>query len=150
MPEEIDLPRVEVLIDTGVFVAAADTDEPRHRDCAAILDTNWGRIGTTGAVVAEAAWLIEARLGPAAETKFLTMAATGTLTVVDLTRADYQRCIELIGTYHDLRLGIVDASLVTIAERLGLRTLATLNTRDFHVVRPSHTKAFELIPTPTS
>lgn len=146
-PDDKEL-RVDVLVDTGVFLAAADTDEPRHGDCAAILAAHWGHIATTGPVVAEAAWLIETRLGPAGEAQFLTMPATGTITVVDLTQADYQRCIELITAYADLGLGVVDASLVTIAERLQVTTLATLNTRDFHVVRPAHVDAFELIPTP--
>lgn len=135
-----------MLIDTGVVVAAADVDEPRHEDCAQLLADHRGRIGTTAPALAETAWLLEDRLGPVAEARFLTLAATGTLTVVDLTVEDYRRCIELISTYSDLGLGIVDASLVTIAERLGHTRLATLNHRDFHVVRPRHTTAFELLP----
>lgn len=51
--------------------------------------------------------------------------------VVDLTRADYQRCIELIDRYADLGLGLVDASIIAIAERLAIATVATLNERDF-------------------
>lgn len=60
--------------------------------------------------------------------------------------ADYQRCAELIETYADLGLGLVDASVVTVAENLGARVLATLNRRDFAVVRPRHVEGFELIP----
>lgn len=97
-------------------------------------------------MLAETAWLIEDRLGPAAEARFLTLAATGTLTVLDLGTSDYQRCVELIETYADLGLGLVDASVVTIAERLGHTRLATLNHRDFSVVRPAHTEAFEIVP----
>jgi uncharacterized protein len=40
----------------------------------------------------------------------------------------------------------VDASVITIAERLGVTTIATLNHRDFTVVRPRHVDAFELVP----
>lgn len=49
-------------------------------------------------------------------------------------------------SYADLRLGRTDASLIALAERLGVTTIATLNRRDFAVVRPRHVKAFELIP----
>jgi predicted nucleic acid-binding protein len=70
----------------------------------------------------------------------------GELRVVDLVLADYQRCVALIERYADLRLGLVDASIVTVAENLGVTTLATLNDRDFRVVRPRHVDAFELIP----
>jgi predicted nucleic acid-binding protein len=43
-------------------------------------------------------------------------------------------------------LGLVDASIVTVAENLTVHVIATLNDRDFRVVRPRHVKAFELIP----
>lgn len=66
--------------------------------------------------------------------------------VVDLTRVDYLRCIELIDRYADLGLGLVDASIVAVAERLGHTMIATLNHRDFRVVRPAHCDAFELVP----
>jgi hypothetical protein len=36
--------------------------------------------------------------------------------------------------------------MIAIAERLGLTRIATLNHRDFRVVRPSHCDAFELVP----
>ena len=40
----------------------------------------------------------------------------------------------------------VDASLVAIAERMEITTIATLDKRHFTVVRPAHCSAFELIP----
>lgn len=60
--------------------------------------------------------------------------------------SDWERIGELVAAYADLRLGGTDASLITIAERLGATTIATLNHRDFTVVRPRHTDTFELIP----
>ena len=65
---------------------------------------------------------------------------------IDLTATDWERCVELIDTYLDLGLGVVDASIVAVAERLGLATIATMNTRDFRVVRPAHIDTFELVP----
>ena len=65
---------------------------------------------------------------------------------MDLTLADWERCIELIDTYADLGLGLVDGSVVAVAERLGINTIATLNHRDFTVVRPAHCDVFDLIP----
>jgi predicted nucleic acid-binding protein len=55
-------------------------------------------------------------------------------------------CAELAEQYASLRLDLIDASIVAVAERLGLTTLATLNRRDFTVVRPRHADAFELLP----
>jgi predicted nucleic acid-binding protein len=63
-----------------------------------------------------------------------------------LTAADWRRCSELIERHDDLGLGVVDSSIVAVAERLGASTIATLNHRDFAVVRPVHVAAFELLP----
>jgi predicted nucleic acid-binding protein len=134
-----------LLVDTGVFVAAADADEPSHAACAEILRSTRG-LAVAAPVIPEAAWLIEARLGPEAETRLLRLVTSDHFTIVDLTPADYDRSIELITAYASLGLGFVDASIVTVAERLTERAIATLNRRDFAVVRPRHCDAFTLVP----
>lgn len=89
--------------------------------------------------------MIEDLLGPHAEAAFLTMIVNN-VDVADLTSSDYRRCIELIDTYSDLGLGLVDASIVAVAERLTITTVATLNQRDFRVVRPVHRDTLDLVP----
>ena len=74
------------------------------------------------------------------------MVTSGRLAVVDLSGADWSRCLELVEVYGDLRLDLMDASIVAMAERLGVGTVATLNHRDFTVVRPRHLDALELVP----
>ncbi|HEV2108285.1 MAG TPA: hypothetical protein VGR16_08485 [Thermomicrobiales bacterium] len=54
--------------------------------------------------------------------------------------------VELITTYHDFPLGTVDASVIAVAERLGIETLITLDHRHFRSVRPNHVAAFDLLP----
>jgi predicted nucleic acid-binding protein len=51
-------------------------------------------------------------------------------------------------TYADLGIGIVDASIVALTERLGETKLATLDRRHFSVVRPAHVPALQLLPNP--
>lgn len=134
-----------LLIDTGIFVAAADRDEPHHAICASLLRTRTD-LAVTATVIPEAAWLIEARLGPAAEARLLTLVTSARFTIIDPIDIDYQRAIELIGTYTDLGLGFVDASIIAIAERHKMTQIATLNHRDFAVVRPAHCDTLELVP----
>jgi len=135
-----------ILVDTGVFVSAVDSSEPDHSACAQVLQDHAGELVVPAPVVPEAAWMIESRLGPAAEAAFLRLVTTQELHVIDLDLTGYQRCIDLIETYADLGLGFVDASVVTVAEDRALTTIATLNRRDFRVVRPRHCEAFELMP----
>ena len=58
---------------------------------------------------------------------------------------DWIRIAELVAIYHDLPLGTVDASVVALAERLGISTIATLDRRHFTIVRPKHVPSFELL-----
>jgi predicted nucleic acid-binding protein len=60
--------------------------------------------------------------------------------------ADWARIRELVTTYASLRLGGTDASVIALAERHGATRIATLNHRDFTVVRPAHADAFTLLP----
>ncbi|MDP9074421.1 MAG: PIN domain-containing protein [Actinomycetota bacterium] len=137
---------MSIVVDTGVLLAAADTDDADHAACAQLLRDRRGQLLVPAPVIPEACWQIERNLGPHSEAAFLRLVVTGDIAVVDLAVADYQRCVELIERYADLGLGLVDASVVTVAENHQIATVATLNGRDFHVVRPRHCEAFELIP----
>lgn len=134
-----------MIIDTGVVYAGADEDDADHVACAEVLDAHPGRLLVPVPVLVESAWLIERRLGPAAEARFL-IAAGHELERVDLLDAEWDRAAGLIATYADLGLGLVDASVVAVAERLGVAQIATLDRRHFSVVRPRHVDAFELLP----
>jgi len=135
-----------LLVDTNIWLAAADRRSDRHSECAAILRSHRGELAAPIPVIAETAWLILDRLGTAAQAAFLRLVTSGQLTPVDLTAADWQCCTDLVERYASLRLDLIDASLVAVAERLKLTRLATLNRRDFTVIRPRHTAAFELLP----
>lgn len=97
-------------------------------------------------VVTEVVHLLGTRLGPGPEVRFLGDLASGALHVEPVHPADWLRIAELIARYHDLPLGTVDASVVAVAERLGVTEVATLDRRDFEVVRPKHVDRFALVP----
>ncbi len=97
-------------------------------------------------VIVEVCWLLARRMSPQIEAAFLVSLRHGDPRVEPLGPGDYQRAAELVETDADLDLGFVDASVVAVAERLGATTVATINTRDFNVVRPAHVNAFTLIP----
>ncbi len=83
---------------------------------------------------------------PQPEVAFLRRLAGGRVQPLAPTTADYGRMAELVEQYHDLPLGAADASIVALAERLGVTAIATVDRRDFGVVRPRHVRAFELVP----
>jgi predicted nucleic acid-binding protein len=136
-----------ILIDTGVILAVADASDVDHERCEDLLgDYRPEELLVPATVIVESSWLIEDRLGPRAEAAFLRAIVSHELKRVDLADRYWERIAELVETYSDLRLGLVDASIVALAERLRVTTIATLNHRDFTVVRPAHVQAFDLLP----
>ncbi len=88
----------------------------------------------------------ERQLGPAAEARFYRSIANRDLIVEPLNSTDWERVAELVDAYADLGHGGVDASLVAVAERLDVHEIATLDRRDFSVVRPNHVDSLTLLP----
>jgi uncharacterized protein len=137
---------VPILVDTGILIAAIDISDADHVEAAGVLHRNAGQLFVPSTVAAETAWQLEHNVGVAAEAGFLDAIVSGELKVIDLLSVDYVRAVALIRQYADLGLGLVDASVVAIAERLRITTIATLDRRDFAVVRPAHIAAFDLVP----
>lgn len=140
-------PAGPVVLDTGILLAAADADDRRHHDASGVLDAHdTDQLVLPVPVATEAAWMIGSRLGALTESAFVASIAAGEFHLTELTAEDWARCAELIAAYADLGLGFVDASVIAVAERFGITTVATIDHRDFRVVRPRHVDAFELIP----
>jgi len=97
-------------------------------------------------VIAEVTYLIGTRLGWEPEVRFLGDLAGGSFALEPLHPADTIRIAELVGRYHELPLGTIDASVVAAAERLGMDRVATTDRRHFSVVRPAHVESFTLVP----
>jgi hypothetical protein len=137
---------VTTLFDTGPLVAVANADDKHHVRCVALVASLAGPLLVPPTVLVEACWILNDRAGPAAQAALLDSVAAGELELTSLLPADVARMAQLVRTYHDLRLDPADASVIAIAERLGVTQIATLDRRDFSVVRPAHTAAFTLLP----
>ncbi|MHB8290079.1 MAG: type II toxin-antitoxin system VapC family toxin [Acidimicrobiales bacterium] len=135
-----------IVIDTGPFVAAADADSKDHIACATLLYEHAENLVVPASVVVDTCWMLARLVGVTAEATLLASIADGELYVESLHAADNRRSGELVETYADLGLGMVDATVVAVAERIGSRQVAMLDKRDFRVVRPRHVAAFELLP----
>ncbi|MGH2836538.1 MAG: type II toxin-antitoxin system VapC family toxin [Solirubrobacteraceae bacterium] len=135
-----------LLVDTGVFLAYADTSDQDHERCPRIARWRYRRPAYHGPCRRQTDWLIERQLGARAEADFYRWVVDGDLSVDDLTTRDTGAIIELTEQYADNGLGGVDASLVAVAERLELDTIATLDQRHFRVIRPKHVDTFKIVP----
>lgn len=123
-----------------------DADDRNHQQCLELLETHSGPLLVPVLCVTEVASLVQSRLGPKAEVRFLGDLASGVLVPEPPAPADWLRIAELVWEYRDLPLGAVDASVVAAAERLQQAVIATLDRRHFSVVRPRGLAALELLP----
>jgi len=80
-----------------------------------------------------------------AEIELLKAFQHGELSIVTPTTADFDRAVELVEKYAGFPLGITDAHVIAIAERLDIRQIASLDHRHFLAVTPRHCAAFELL-----
>lgn len=140
------IPGPKLVVDTSVLLAATDTDAPEHDPCSELLESFDGTLVLPATVVAEAAWMIQSRCGDPAEAAFVASVIAGEFTVIDLDTDDYQRCLDLMVAYPNLSLGLVDASIVRVAEHANTDQVASMNGRDFYVLRPVHCAGFVLLP----
>lgn len=135
-----------MIVDAGPLYAYIDHDDAHHEACLELLETHAGPLIVPALVVTEVTYLLATRLGWQAEVRFLGDLAGSGFIIEPLHPIDLLRIAELVGHYHDLPLGTVDASIVATAERLAVNEIATTDRRHFSVVRPDHVVAFELLP----
>jgi uncharacterized protein len=107
-----------------------------------------GAVADPAPVLTEVCWLLDRNRGSKAEAILLRALADprGPLTLSPTTDEELLRIADLVERYADLPLRAVDASVVALAERLGIGEVATIDHRHFNIVRPTHVEAFTLLP----
>ena len=133
-----------ILVDTGIPYALADADDRWHQPANAWLEDVSELLIVSVTALPEVAYLLHTRLGAAAELAFVQSLAGGELEVEDLRRTDLVRSGEVLRRYPEI--GFVDASIVAMAERLKIETIATTDRRHFESIRPKHAKGFRFVP----
>jgi predicted nucleic acid-binding protein len=135
-----------VVADSGAVYAIYDRRDAFHAGVRAAIETERDRIFLPSPILGEIDYLLRVRLGNRALLKFLTDIQEGAFTVESLTLADFRRCALSIAKYQDLDIGLCDASVVAVAERIGTNRILTVDQRDFRAIRAAHGKPFHLLP----
>jgi len=130
------------LLDTGPLVAYLDASDPSHNLTVAVLDRFAGQLFTTSAVITETMHFVSASpSGPRLLSEFVAGAG---VEVHDLAQpSDLRRAVALMEAYSDTPMDYADATLVLLAERLGIYEIATLDRRGFSTYRTSNGKALQ-------
>lgn len=129
------MPRL--LIDTGPLVAWLDRGDQDHARVSAFLAGFQGSLLTTWPVLTEVCHLLPTYIVP----RFLRWAALS-VELHDVPTVAIADIAVWMEKYHDLPMDLADASLVWLADRVGVVDILTLDKRDFGVYRLSHGRRF--------
>ena len=125
-----------IVADTGAIIALLDRSEANHK----VLNRLFADTGESWvipwAVIPEVDYLLATRLSQKVRRAFLEDIADGAFTAVWGSDADFQRAVEIDALYASLGLGLVDAMVFALAERLRADAIVTLDIRHFGSVRP--------------
>jgi uncharacterized protein len=135
-----------LILDAGPIYAASASRDRNHRQCVELLTRAPRPLLVPELVVTEVSYLLGDRIGPHAEIAFAQAISDGEVMVESVHESEWERIAQLMEQYNDLPLGIVDASVVVLAERHAATEIATLDRRHFTVVRPRHIASFTLLP----
>lgn len=135
-----------ILIDTSGLLAALFPDQNHHEECArALREAKPPRI-LSPFVLAEIDSLILRYAGVEAEAALIDEVARGVYDVEKFSRRDYAEIVRLLHRHADLKIGLVDASIIMLADRHDTKDVLTLDLRHFRAIRPITKKNFRILP----
>ena len=135
-----------LILDTGPLFASIDRKDPAHAACRRLLENTDEALVIPAPVLFEMDFWIRKELHVSPLLTLLEQVTEGAFLVEDLTPADYVRVRDLCDRYSDSDLGLVDAAVLAVVERLNEPKLATLDHRHFRMLRPRHVDSLILLP----
>ena len=134
-----------LICDTGALIDYLVESAPDHRLFRNAIDQARTRY-VPGLVLAEVDYFL--RDEREAMQAFMQDLARGAFTYAPPTVGQLSRAMEVDRRFADLSLGLVDSSVVALAESLVIRRIATRDVRRFTAVRLGDGQAFELVVNP--
>lgn len=135
---------MQVLLDTGPWVAWIDRSEKHHLTCTAWLEDFHGEFFSTEAVLTEVLYLLNHSYK--AQAAALDFVLSGVVSIVPSSIDSLKSAKRLMRKYSDLPMDFADASLVVLAEDLGVKNVLTLDRHDFGIYRFARKGVFTIYP----
>ncbi len=126
-----------VVADTGVVFALLDSDDAHHGAVRALFAEDPQDWILPWAILPEVDYLVATRLGARVHRAWLDDLAQGAFEVQWGKDGDLPLANALVRRYESLEMGLVDAVVMVMAERLGA-DIATLDLRHFGAVTLTH------------
>jgi uncharacterized protein len=123
-----------IVADTGAVIALIDADDRHHRSLVALYRSNPEAWILPWAILPEVDYLLAAHVGRRAEESFLADLAAGSFAIEWGGERDLAEAARICRRHKALGLGLVDAVVMSVAERLRSDAIATLDLRHFATI----------------
>lgn len=123
-----------IVADTGAVIALVDADDRHHETLRELFEDDPDAWVLPWAILPEVDYLLATHVGARAQDAFLADLAEARYAVEWGEDGDLTRAQEIATRYRSLRLGLVDACVIAVAERLRAKAVATLDLRHFGAV----------------
>jgi len=123
-----------IVADTGAVIALIDADDRHHGPLRALFESDPDAWVLPWAILPEVDYLLSVHVGARAQEAFFADLAGGTLSVEWGDEPDLANAHRICRRHKGLRMGLVDAVVIAIAERLRPAAIATLDLRHFGAV----------------
>ena len=135
-----------IIVDTSGLLCLLDAGEVEHALVCACVAEEPGPLVTVDFVLAETDYLVLRRLGRQAEQNFLAQVMQGAVLREAVSDDDLDRASRIIEQFGDQDLGLTDAAVMAVSERLDTLRVLTLDRRHFTPFRDRKGRALELLP----
>jgi uncharacterized protein len=133
-----------VIADPSGIIAFLNRDDRYHPAAVEVVRTKQIMISAT--VLPEVDYLATKYLGEQVARAFLEDLTEGSFTYLLVDLEDLARSNQIMERYKDFPLGLVDASLVALAERYKIIQILTLDRRHFSSIQTDKINYLELLP----
>jgi predicted nucleic acid-binding protein len=127
-----------IVADTGAILALVDADDRHHAALRRLFEQDPDAWILPWAILPEVDYLLGAYVSERAEERFVGDLASGAWAVEWGDPADLVRAEQILRRHRALRLGLVDAVVMAVAERRQVGAIATLDLRHFGAVTLRH------------
>jgi predicted nucleic acid-binding protein len=123
-----------IVADTGAIIALIDSSDRHHESLREVFEADPLAWLLPWAILPEVDYLLHKQVGGEAQALFLDDVREGRYAVEWHAPQDWARAAEINARYAHLQLGLVDAIVISVAERVGAEFIATLDLRHFGAV----------------
>jgi len=133
-----------IIADTSGIISLLDKDDTYHE--AALVSIQDKEIYVPVTVLPEVDYLVTKYLGERVARASLEDINQSNFNLLSFELSDLAKTTKIMARYRDLPLGLVDASLVVLAERFGISKILTLDRRHFNLIQSEQFTFLNILP----